>query len=296
MKAHKKIVLWTFWLSILLLIATVLIYIFQPIDNPNYYQWLETLTIGILTSLMVSCIVEIGNYSSHKNKLFEKLFSECLTFYNFLTAQQSKVEEYLNAIDQNKIAQANSINASLISSVNFQLQQFENYTKHGDFSFISTSDRNLKNKRNQYISTTILCLNKFTFLSSQAVLCNNYLNQNNICASYIEAVKILQFIANLKIELDNCLNLLENIHKFDLGWAKALKTLYVQNERKETNDKITTFGNNANKMQNANQAMSMISDLTTMVAQNSETEEKVKTFSNSIQKNINTKKGKSSKK
>lgn len=296
MKAHKKIVLWTFWLSILLLIATVLLYIFEPKDSPNYYQWIETLTIGILTGLMVSCIVEIGNYTSNKNKLYEKLFSECLSFYSFLTTQQSNIEEYLKTIDQKNIERARSINANLIVSTNIQLKQYENYTKHGDFSFVSTSDKNLKNKRNQYIVTTVLCLNKLQLLSSQTVLCHNYLNENNINASYIEAFKILQVIANLKAELDNCVSLLENTHKFDLGWSKALKTFYIQNELKETNDKISTFGNNANKMQNATQALSMISDLTTLVAQSSETEEKVKNFGNNIQKNIDTQKNKSSKK
>lgn len=291
MKAHKKIILWSFWLSVLFLIGTILLYLLQPNEVPNFYQWLEVVTIGILTGLMVACIVEIGNYSSLKNKLYEKLFSEFLAYYNFLTMLLEKIEDLLKEIDKPKnVESIKSECAKLLTINDLQLKNAEKYTKYGDFTFITASTKNLKNKRNQYIAEAINCLNKITLVTSKINLCCNYLNNCDLNSAYIEGFNLYQIIINLRLEIDKCVSQLEQIHKFAISWDKGLKVIYIQKEAGELDKKIGIFRNRANVKFNTNQALSTISGITSAVAEDANAETQFRNLGNNIEEAVESKK------
>lgn len=292
MKAHKKVIIWTFGLSIILLIGTIFLYFYQPKNSENiFFKWLEVIATGILTSLIVSCIVEIGNYLSTRNKLYEKLFSECSSFYLYIDTQMKAIEQYMDLIDKNaditliknQILNVKSINEN-------QFQRYMNSTKYGDFSFVIYSDKHIKGKKIKAINSCIDCMSKLANVINQTLDCSYFIQQENRNSSYIVALNIYQNLINIKQELDNRVRQMEFTHKFSITWDKSLIILHNQNEINNINHKLSIYQSSANRRFAETQLQSTINNITSFVAQDPNIEKEISKVSKNIDKKVAKKK------
>lgn len=270
MKAHKKIIIWTFWLSIFFAIGTVVFYVLQHQTNaPKIYEWLDNICLSLAAGLIVPCIIEIGNYTSAKNKLYEKLFSDCSSFYNILNREREDLSVIMNTIDNNQnVADNLRIYANKINILNDKfLNRCETYTKHNDFSFISSSDVKVKGKRSTAVFNTINCITKLLNLVSQNIVIVKYIDSNDFNNAYIESFNTFQNICNIKSELNNCVWEMEKTHKFDISWDKHLLLSYAQNEDVQINNLLAIYRNNANRRFQINQAFTAANDIAATFSQ-----------------------------
>ena len=269
MKAHKKIIIWTFWLSVLFAIGTVVFYVLQHQENaPQIYEWVHDICLSFAAGLIVPCIIEIGNYTSAKNKLYEKLFSDCSSFYNILNREREDLSVMMNIIDNNRDVGNLRIYANKISNLNDNyLNRCENYTKHKDFSFISSSDVKIKGKRSTAVYNTVNCISRLLNLVSQNIVIVKYIDSNDFNNAYIECFNAFQNICNLKSELNNCVWEMEKTHKFDISWDKHLLLSYAQNEDAQINNLLAVYRNNANRRFQIKQAFTVANDIAATFSQ-----------------------------
>lgn len=292
MKAHKNIILWTFWLSVILLISTFFLYVYQP-NNPEnvFFKWLDVIATGILTGLIVSCIVEIGNYLSTRNKLYEKLFSECTSFYLYINTQMKAIEQYLDLIDNNAdFTLIKNQFFNVISINDNQFQRYMNSTKYGDFSFVMYSDKYIRGKKIKSINGCIDCMSKLTNVINQTLDCSTFVQQGNINSSYIVAFNIFQNLINIRQELNKRVREMELTHKFANTWDKSLIIINEQNEINNINYKLSIYQNSANRRFAKNQLQSTINDMTSFVAQDSDIEKKISGVGKKIDESVAKKK------
>ena len=269
MKAHKKIIIWTFWLSVLFAIGTVVFYVLQCKENTiKIYEWLHNICLSFAAGLIVPCIIEIGNYTSAKNKLYQKLFSDCVSFYNVLKQEMNDLSMIMNIIDINKSLEETKIYANKLNILNDNhINKLENYTKASDFSFISSSDKKLKGKRLSAVFNTVKCIGKLLDIVSQNLVIIKYIDASDYNNAYIECFNAFQNICNIKSELNNCVWEMEKTHKFDISWDKHLLLSYAQNEDAQINNLLAIYRNNANRRFQIKQAFTVANDIAATFSQ-----------------------------
>lgn len=269
MKAHKKIIIWTFWLSVLFVVGIVVFYVLQSQTNtPKIYEWFHNICLSFAAGLIVPCIIEIGNYNSAKNKLYQKLFSDCTSFYNILKEEINDMATIMNVIDANKSLVEAKTYANKLNLLNDKyITKCENYTKASDFSFVSSSDKKVKGKRSAAVFNSVKCITKLLNLVSQNLVIIRYIDSNDFNSAYIECFNTFQNIYNIKSELNNCVWEMEKTHKFDISWDKHLLLSYAQNEDAQINNMFSIYRNNANRRFQINQAFTVASDIAATFSQ-----------------------------
>ena len=263
MKAHKRIIILTFWLSVIFAIATIVIYILGIKSTDAIIDKWFNICLSFTAGLIVPCLIEIGNYTSVKHKLYEKLFSECNSFYNILIREREDMMDIMDMIDSNqKIEEIQKIVNKLNILNDSYSQKIEKFTKITDFSFVSSSDKKIKGKRILAVSDTVKCVNKLLDIISQHIIITQYLLLNkDINSTYIECYNAFQNICNIKSELNNCVWKMEQTHKFDITWDKSMLLSYAQQEDSIINNKFAKYRNMANRRFQANQAFSLANEL-----------------------------------
>lgn len=269
MKAHKKIIIWTFWLSVLFAIGTIVFYLLKSKkDTLEIYGWFHDICLSFSAGLIVPCIIEIGNYTSTKNKLYQKLFSDCISFYNVLKEEIDDMSKIMNIIDANQTLEDVKIYANKLNKLNDKyINKCENYTKTSEFSFISSSDKKIKGKRLSLIFNTVKCIGKILDIVSYNLVIIRYIDSNDFNNAYIECFNTFHNICNIKSELNNCVWEMEKTHKFDISWDKHLLLSYAQNEDAQINNMFSIYRNNANRRFQINQAFTAASDIAATFSQ-----------------------------
>ena len=267
MKAHKKIIICTFILSIIFTIETLLLYLFEPNNPQGYYIWFENISIGILTGVIVSFIIEIGNYASLKNKLYEKLMSECIKFNDFLSRHIRALEQclltmdnYPNDTESVKIQLSNILTrlTRLTESLN------KEYTKIGDLTFILSSNNPNKGKVNKSVTNTINSFFNIIALSTDVINSNNAITKGNITSCYNILLNGYKNSLTARQQLDFCVREMEHYHKFSKSWDATLNITNNMYERNITQNNLAIFECNSNRrnaiMQTYN-AMDILSNI-----------------------------------
>jgi len=262
MKAHKRIIILTFWLSVIFAIATLVLYILGIKSTDAIIDKWFNICLSFTAGLIVPCIIEIGNYTSVKHKLYEKLFSECSSFYNILIRERTDMMAIMDMIDsQQGIEEIKKVVDNLNILNDNYIQKIEQFTKHTDFSFVSSSDKKVKGQRVLAVCNAVNCINKLSYLISQHIIISQYLILNkNINSTYIECFNTLQSICNIKSELNNCVWKMEQTHKFDIKWDKSMLLSYAQQEDSIINNRFANYKNMANRRFQTNQAASFVND------------------------------------
>ena len=147
------------------------------------------------------------------------------------------------------------------------MNRCENYTKHKDFSFISSSDVKIKGKRSTAVYNTVNCISRLLNLVSQNIVIVKYIDSNDFNNAYIECFNAFQNICNLKSELNNCVWEMEKTHKFDISWDKHLLLSYAQNEDAQINNLLAVYRNNANRRFQIKQAFTVANDIAATFSQ-----------------------------
>lgn len=293
MKAHKKIIIYTFWLSIIFTIGTIVFSIINYYIASSVYQWFANICLTFSAGLIVPCIIEIGNYLSLKNKLYEQLFSDAISFYNILVKDREDISMLMKMIDDDKPIEEikNQSNKLSIVGENY-LNRYENFVKVGEFSFVSESENCQKGKRKHKVFNITKTFSFILTLVSQniAIVQNININKPNLNNAYIDCFNTFQQICNVINELEKNMLELEKTYKFSMRWNDALLAIYSQNEISQINRMLSIYGTNANMRYATNQALSTISGLSHAVVNNKETETNVKDLGNAIENNIRTKK------
>lgn len=263
MKAHKRIIILTFWLSVIFAIATIVFYILgiKSAADVNIDKWFN-ICLSFTTGLIVPCLIEIGNYTSVKHKLYEKLFSECLSFNNILTRERAEMMEIMNMIDSNNINCDFNMIANKLNILNDgYIQKLEQFTRHNDFSFVTSSDKRIKGKKMTAVANSVNCINKLIYITSQHIVISRYLLAKDLNSTYIECFNTFQTICSIKSELDNCVHGMEQIHRFSITWDNAKLLNYSQDEDSYINKMFSIYKNNANRRFQTNQAFTLATDL-----------------------------------
>lgn len=270
MKAHKKIIVWTFWLSVLFAMGTVVFYLLKIQENAlEIYKWFHDICLSFSAGLIVPCIIEIGNYTSAKNKLYQKLFSDCVSFYNVLKQEMNDLSTIMNVIDANQSLIETKTHANKLNILNDKyINKCENYTKASDFSFISSSDKKVKGKRVSTVFNTVKCIGKLLDIISQNLVIIKYIDANDYNNAYIECFNAFQYVCTTKQELNNCIWQMEKTHKFDISWNESLLLNYTQGEDVQINNLLSVYRNNANRRFQINQAFTVANDIATTLSKN----------------------------
>lgn len=270
MKAHKKIIIWTFWLSVLFAIGTVVFYLLKSQENTlEIYKWFHDICLSFAAGLIVPCIIEIGNYTSVKNKLYQKLFSDCASFYNVLKQEMNDLSMIMNTIDTNQSLADAKVYANKLNRLSDNyISKCESYTKASDFSFVSSTDKNIKAKRFSAVFNTVKCIGRLLDITSQNLVIIRYIDANDYNNAYIECFNAFQNICNIKQELNNCVWQMEKTHKFDVSWNESLLWNYTQSEDVQINNLLSVYRNNANRRFQINQAFTVANDIATTLSKN----------------------------
>lgn len=293
MKAHKKIIIYTFWLSIIFTIGTIAFSIINYYITSSLYQWLANICLTFSSGLIVPCVIEIGNYSSSKNKLYEQLFSDAISFYNILIKVREDIAMLMNMIDANKPIEEIKSQSNKLSFVGENyLNKYENFVKVGEFSFVSESENYQKGKRKLKVFNTTRTFSFLLTLVSQniAIVQNINIDKPNLNNAYIICFNTFQQICNVRNELEKNMLELEKTYKFSMSWNEAMLTIYSQNEMLQINKMLSIYSNNANRRYATNQALSTITGLSRAVVEDEKTENNIKNLGNAIENNIKVEK------
>ena len=267
MKAHKKIIIWTFVLSVLFTIETLFLYLFEPSTLQNYYIWIENISIGVLTGFIVAFIIEIGNYSSLKNKLYEKLMGECIRFNDFLNRYIKDIEQCLDIMDKqpDNIEFVKSKLVGMIKPMGDLLESInKENTKVGDFTFVLSSNNPNKGKVNKNVTNTINCFYNMITLSTDIINSNNEILKGNMVFVYNILLHAYKHALTTRQQLDYCVREMERYYKFSKSWDCSLNNTNRMYENDRIQNSLAAFEYNANRKNTIKQAYDAMGVLSNM--------------------------------
>ncbi len=262
MKAHKRIIIWTFWLSIIFAISTIVFYILQQQENPHkIYQWLDDISLSFTAGLLVPCIIEVGNYTSTKNSLYEKLFSECSSLNGILNREMAEMQIIMDKIDNGCGIEEIEIYMNAWNILNNDyLKKCEDFTKQTDFTFITSTDKKVRCKRSESIFNTVNCLNKLSNIVVQHHIITKHILNKDTNSVYIECFNMFQSVISIKSELNKCVWQMERFYRFSMDWNKSLLIYYAQTEDERVNNCLNIYRIRANNRYQMNQAFSFVKE------------------------------------